>query len=316
MLAIQNLFTMKYFNEIKLRSMIFLFLYLALAFSRLFILSSSKTHPEFAVWGIVFFDATVIIIFNLRYGNSHIGRDVNTLNFYGLIFHLLYLVFYFQGYQVAFYHNTAIKIINALIVLRLFYFGDRELLSRIAIIEHIKAIFHEQHGIVGTYINGLTIALFLLSAVPLFILIYIINTDEMRIIVIALCYLLFLLPSNFLIKEKNIQSTVPESALSEAQQAELTQVKNSRDAYASLAKGLGIIIIVGGLFSASLMRTKESTFFNFGYSDGYSDGKNGKEPISKEHREKLLDCYRYDPNTIPRREPDPDCAKIDRSGWR
>lgn len=316
MLTLQHYFTMKNFHALKLRGMIFLFLYLALAFSRMFIFASSQTHPEFAVWGNVFFDATVIIIFNVLYGNSLVGRDANTLNFYALIFHVIYLPFYYGGYQVAIYHNTAIKVINALIVLRLCYFGERELLASIAIIERLKRVFYQHRWLFSTYVNGLTITLFFLCALPLFSLIYIINTDEMRITGIAVVLFTFFIAIEFSEHRKNQSAAAPAPALSEAEKTELVQVKESRNIYLSLVKGLCLFIIVGWFFAGLVMRAKEAQFFTRGYANGYTDGKAGKAPISKEHTEKLLECYRYDPNAFRAEPQNPECEKIDRADWK
>ncbi len=64
------------------RAMMALFIYLELEFSRMFISASAIAHPEMAVLGIVFCDAAAIIIFDLLFGDTHSGRDINTLNTY------------------------------------------------------------------------------------------------------------------------------------------------------------------------------------------------------------------------------------------
>ncbi len=317
MLSIRKNTILSYANSLKSRIVLSLCYYLSLEFTRYFIFASSGTHPYMAMWGAIFSATTVIIIFNLLYGHSKVGKDINTLISYIAIFHLIYLPFYFYGYQVSIYHNTAVKVINALIVLRLCYFGDRELLSRISITERAKDVFHKKSKLFSNYVNGITIALFFLCAVPLFTLIYIINTDEMRITGIAVVLFTFFIAIEFSdhkIKKAKIANSI--SSLNEDEQSELEKLRESRSEWVTFSKILGAALVIVILYSIASGRGIESTYFSLGYSDGYNDGKNGSAKISKEHQEKLLQCYKYNPNTIPHMPQDEDCKKIDRTDWK
>lgn len=120
-------------QALKLRGMIFIFLYLSMEFNQLFFMASVSTQPLMAMWGNIFFEMTAIIIFNLLFGASGVGRDVITLTFYGVLVHLLYIPFYCYGIDLSSEHNNAQKIINALIVLRLLLPFSQDLLHRIAL---------------------------------------------------------------------------------------------------------------------------------------------------------------------------------------
>lgn len=305
-------------DKLKTHILLFLFYYLSIAFTRYFISASMETHPYMAMWCALFFMATVSIILSLLYGQSNVGRDVNTLVFYIPILHLIYLPFYYYGYQFAIYHNTAVKFINALILLRLCYFGERELFSRIAFIERTKTIFQNNRWLFSYYVNGLTITLFFLCAMPLFTLIYIINTDEMRITGIAVVLFTFFIAIEVSDRrtKQSANNSPSISIVKEAEQDALNKLTNSSNFYKAIAQILGAALIAVILFSALSIRAKEVSYFKYGYNDGYTDGKNGKAPISDKNREKLLNCYRYDSNNIAKEIPDPDCGKIDRSGWR
>lgn len=317
MLSIKRNAILTYASFFKIHGVLFLFHYLSLEFTRFFISASAASHPYMAMWGATFFMMIVAIIINLLYGDRKIGKDVNTLLFYIPIAHLIYIPFYFYGYQVSIYHNTAVKVINALIVLRLCYFGDRELLSRISITERAKDVFHKKSKLFSNYVNGITIALFFLCAVPLFTLIYIINTDEMRITGIAVVLFTFFIAIEFSdhkIKKAKIANSI--SSLNEDEQSELKKLRESRSEWVTFSKILGAALVIVILYSIASGRGVESTYFSLGYSDKYNDGKNGSAKISKEHQEKLLQCYKYNPNTIPHMPQDEDCKKIDRTGWK
>ncbi len=105
------------FAEVALqRMMIFILFYLSLEFVRMFISASAPTHPYMAMWATIFFELTVIIIVNLQFGSFSVGRDINTISFYGVLLHLFYLLFYFEGINVSEYHNNAAMGFNGLII--------------------------------------------------------------------------------------------------------------------------------------------------------------------------------------------------------
>ena len=73
---------------------------------------------------IILFEIPAIVITARAFGNNNVTRDINEINTYAVLFHLLYLPFYFQGVP-AIYHNMAIKGLLGLIALRLLYVGPR-----------------------------------------------------------------------------------------------------------------------------------------------------------------------------------------------
>lgn len=321
----------KYFEAILLRLMIFAFIHLTLEFSRVFISASAGMHPYMAIWGDIFFEATVIIIFNLLYGMESIGHDTNTLNFYALICHLIFVVFYFYGYQVAEYHNNAIKFLNALIVLRLFYFGSREFLSKIAIIEHSKKWLLDSRLFVNTYVNGLTIALFFLCAIPLFTLIYIINTDQMRVTGIAIILFTFFIAIEKSDKTRDAEiakrTVLPLDDISDAHADQATQaherviaqvatIANTVDKanfkffdiefFKDICKMLAIILVGVLIVCALLLQAKNRSIFNYGYAAGYTDAKSGDKPKMETNWNLLQQCYDSDKF----RMSDPSCEKV------
>ncbi|WP_338848953.1 hypothetical protein V8J88_08415 [Massilia sp. W12] len=232
--------------NIKSRITIYLTYYLSLEFTRYFISASAAANPYIAMWGAIFSAVTLIIILDLLYGDSKVGKDINTLISYIAVAHLLYLPFYYHGYQVAIYHNTAVKIINALIIFRLFYLGDRTLFSAIAFIEKTKLIIPNKKRPFSNYVNGLTVTLFIVCAIPFFTLIYIINTDKMRITGIAVVLLVFFIAIEFSNRKRSDDAI--DSVVSKSQESDLDAVAQSRDLFKYLTKSLGIALILSILF--------------------------------------------------------------------
>jgi hypothetical protein len=70
------------------------------------------------------FEIPIMVVIPALFGNKSIIRDINELNFYALLFHLMYLAVYLQEIS-AIYHNVAVKTLLVLSVLRLVYFGPR-----------------------------------------------------------------------------------------------------------------------------------------------------------------------------------------------
>jgi hypothetical protein len=70
------------------------------------------------------FEIPIMLVISALFGDKNIVRDINELNFYALLFHLMYLAIYLQEIS-AIYHNIAVKTLLVLSVLRLVYFGPR-----------------------------------------------------------------------------------------------------------------------------------------------------------------------------------------------
>ena len=69
-------------------------------------------------------EISAMVIFTLWFGGKNVTRDINELNFYALMAHLVYLPAYFNGVS-SIYHSTAINILMCLAVVRLLYVGPR-----------------------------------------------------------------------------------------------------------------------------------------------------------------------------------------------
>ncbi len=281
-------------EAVKLRVGIFIFLYLSLQFALFFIMASVSTYPLMAMWGGIFVELTAMIIFNLRYGRTALGRDINTLIFYGVVLHLLYIPFYSYGIDLSAYHNNAQKGLNALIVLRLLLPLQQDLLQRIAVIEYAKAWFHQNQPFVRQYVNGLTVSIFILCALPLFTLMYFINSDQMRITGIAIVlYAFFVAFENSKTEQK--PAPQPRPAVQENDNTDVDakfitlpkeDVELLRNGVKLLAGLLAIAFITALAVSGS---NKESTFLS-GYAAGYHDGKTGAPPKTTMNLGKMLYC--------------------------
>lgn len=295
----------KYGEIVFQRAMIYTFIFLTLEFSRMFISASAATHPYMAMWGDILFGATTILIFALLFGQSCAGRDINTLDTWALLAHLIYIPCYASGLQVAEYHNLAIKVINAVIVVRLFYFGQREFFVRISIIELAKNWLLTRHPASGAVFNRLTLALFVLCAIPLFTLIYLINTDRMTISGIAIVLFAFYVATSPANRPANPAPRNPEAAISGRFQIRRGMLKELRMTNWILTTILILTLLVGWV----ILGVREKVMFHLGYSAGYQDGKSGAQPKMEVNWERLIRCYGFDGYGKPP-PPDPAC-KLD-----
>jgi hypothetical protein len=232
-----------------------------------------------AMWGAIFFEATLIVIFILRYGDTSVGRDIATLLSCGIVAHLIYLPFYYYGIRVGAYHNYANQCLNGLIVLRLCYPANHDLLARISIIEKVKnRLFNNDHLFLNTYFNALTCSIFMLCALPLCTLIFIINTDQMRATGIAIILFSFFVAF--------------EGAKARAAAAETNADAENRIVFTvgGLTALLVVVASVSWVVSAFYNRAEDGAFFNTGYASGYSDAKSGTTPKLETDFEKALWC--------------------------
>ena len=313
----------RFFEAVFLRIMIFAFCYLSWEFADMFIEASAIAHPYMAMWAATLFEATVIIILNLRYGTESIGRDVNALKFYAVLAHLAYIPFYFQGIDVSAYHNYGVMGINGLILLRLFYFGDRDLLSRIAVIEYSKKWFLDRRWFINSYFNGLTITIFTFCAIPLFTLIYLINTDKMRVTGIAIILFTFFIAIENLRKNRttNAEKATPEDAttakdgtslaVQRSYEEKLVNAKDRINDLTGLLRTTIGLIIVGYFLAVLMVKGEGDKKFLFGYAFGFADGKNGVKPKAEVRLERLAKCYDRDSGGGMRPlPPDPSCKDV------
>jgi hypothetical protein len=308
MLSITNNW-IKYFESAFLRMTIFAFLYLTLRFSQEYITVNVGTNPLMAICADVFFSMTVIIIFNYLYGKESIGHDINTLNFYGVLCHLLYMACYIYRYDVSALHNYAAKFLNGLIILRLFYFGNREVFAKIAIIEYAKRWRLDRRWFFNSYVNGMTIALFVFCAIPWFTLIYIINTDQIRVTGIAIVLLTFFIVieksdkkrrvnavknTTNSIKSGTTETVICTTSTLSADDVTITkQLVDAKTAMSIFKNGCVVLIVtlVAVLAVGSIVTSgREQMMFSLGYASGYTDGKTGAKPKSNTDFNKMMRC--------------------------
>lgn len=320
MLTIPNMLV-KFGELIWPRIKIYILFYLALEFGRMFISVGAKPHPYMALWCGVFFDATIIVILNLLYGATAVGRDINTVNCYGLLLHFVFMAFYYQGIDISTYHNYVAMCGNGLITLRLFYLADCDLLSRIAVIEYAKNWHLDRRWFFNSYINALTITLFFLCAIPLCTLIYLINTDQMRLTGIAIILFSFFVAIEYSTKNtprragqigREIATPLrPENGNMVAMRSMVATAPDLPTEHARASKKeldyWSLCMLCGAIFvfliyviGSILLRQEKSMMFKFGYASGYNDGKQGEKAKSETHWDKLMECYRTaDPYDMP-----------------
>jgi ABC-type multidrug transport system fused ATPase/permease subunit len=285
----------------------------------MFIADSAGQYPYVAMWGAILVSAASMIILNLLYGEHSLARDINTLKFYGLLCHLVYIPCYYYGFQLADYHNGAAQALNYLILLRLFYFGSRDLLSKIAIIDRTKDFLLSKKWFLNRYLNGLTLALFFLCAVPLFTLIYVINTDKMRVTGISIILFVFFIAIEYANKKKlnrellANQEITRSKTVSDATRARvLQQIERARREVLQMRKYLNVMYgVCGAMFLLMLVFSvrdsrKEALI---GYATGYVDAKTGKPPRAETDIQTLMDCFSTGPTGRPL-PPSPACAEI------
>ncbi len=291
------------------RIKIFTLLYLSLEFTRMFISTWMAPHPYMSMITAFIFDAVLIILFILLYDDTHVGRDINTLNCFVVIVHLFYLPFYHNGIDGSMLHNYSVKALNVLIVLRLFYFGKKDLLAPIAVVDCAKRWCSRHHLFSNQYINRMTITISVLGALCIFTLIYLLNADNIRmsdIAVILFSFFVAIEKSKTSHTEKvtphTIANEVPSTTaapLEMQQQLKIAQEKidDLKMVVTILAVALSMLLVI---FSIELhARSREK--FAFGYASGYADGKNGVPPQRETRLQKIAECF-TDTGIMPPRD--------------
>ncbi len=303
-------------EETKLRGMIAIFMFLAFSLNSIVAQLIAQNVPtKLFVYGLL--DLVSIIFISLLFKNKSISRDMNELNFYSMLIHFIYIPFYLQGVR-AIYHNTAINILLLAVVVRLIYFGkktqddDYQGLPVFGLLGLLRMWYATGILTAKTKFAQLPSILFFGTAAPLWFIAYKSNDLQIALTVAGLMVFVFFIANQM---HKQHQQSENKTIIA-TPDTSLLQDLASLETYKYFTKIFGIALILGFAFFVSIIRTKESSFFNFGYQTGYTDGKEGKKPISEEHKEKLFKCYKYDPTNIPPMPPDPDCQKIDRSNWR
>ncbi len=245
-----------------------------------------------AMWCNILVDVNLIIIGALRWGDRSEARDICTLAFIGVLIHLAYLPFYYNSINVVAYHNGAQKIINWLIVGRLFYVGARDIIAPVSLIIRTKKFFLSERFFLNEYVNGLTATVALFCAAPLCALIYIINTDEMRATGIAI--ILFSFYIAFSSAGKRIAATTDGETIG----APITQTKRdaldvANERYRELEVWFVVFVVAAAIVGLGLVASVnfyKVSFFDAGYAAGFSDAKSGAAPQKETDFKKALAC--------------------------
>lgn len=301
MLSIPS-FIVRFGEAIWLRITIALFFYLALSFGRMFVSVGAQDHQLLTVICGTVFDATCIIIFYLLYGMHSVGRDISTLSFYGVVLHVMYIACYFLRIEFSEIHNMLSKGINGLIILRIIFITPNELFAVISPIHHIRKFLLSKEWFFNFYPNILTVAIFALCAVPLSVMIYVINTDEMRASGIAAILFAFYVA----FEKGKSQSVTPvenESIqIKPKNNAEQDDLAKANEIIFELNFWLKIIFVIAVILAIGItasIKFYKVSFFDAGYASGYSDAKSGAASKREANFQKALDCIEVNRNRFP-----------------
>ncbi len=171
--------------------------------------------------------------------------------------------------------------------------------------EHAKNWLLTRHPDSGAVFNRLTLALFILCAVPLFTLIYLINTDRMTISGIAIVLFAFYVATSPANRPAAQPARNPEATISGRFQIRHGMLKEQRKTIWLLIALLAVVMLFGWFW----LGMREKTMFHMGYAAGYHHGKSGTQPKMEVTWEKLLHCYGFKNKSIPP-QPDRACDKI------
>jgi hypothetical protein len=173
-------------TELKTRLKIFLFMILLFEFS-IAVASSIKSAALLYSLYALLEVCSMVVIYRFA-GVSGIGKDINELNLYALIVHIIGLPIYYWTELPLQIHDYSIWGLFFVSMGRLFYFGKQtegEYAGfSFSLSEHIKKCFYKKHF---TYWSEL---LFFGSAIPLWFIIY--RTNDKSITVTAIGLMLFI----------------------------------------------------------------------------------------------------------------------------
>ncbi len=99
-------------------------LFMALSSGAVFFVLKPSLAGHIHLIALSLAEISAMVIFTLWFGGKNVARDINELNFYALMAHLVYLPAYFNG-VITIYHSTAINILLCLAIVRLLYVGPR-----------------------------------------------------------------------------------------------------------------------------------------------------------------------------------------------
>lgn len=143
------------------------------------------------------FEITIMVVTALMFGDKSVTRDINEINAYALLFHLLYLPFFFKGIP-AIYHNSAINILLGVIAVRLVYFGPRSAdgdfkgLPVFGLLGHVRVWWQAQPALQTHTLNRyLPEILFFGAAIPLWAIMVRVNDLSVTVTIAVLMSFIF-----------------------------------------------------------------------------------------------------------------------------
>jgi FtsH-binding integral membrane protein len=218
------------------------------------------------------------------------------------------MLFYYCGINVSEYHNWIATCINVLTVVRLCYFGSRDVFVSLSHILHFEKWLLDRRWFFNPYINGLTITLCIFCAIPLCALIYQINTDRMRITGIAIILFAFYVAIEVANKRRLAQAVahgddglggrvglvVPMSpnAISAYLTTQFTKIKLTIRRFKWNEVLLWWIFGMALFLGWFVFQHEQKMMFKFGYVSGYSDAESGKKKKIDEQWLIMMRCYR------------------------
>ena len=161
--------------EIYTRLLIGLFMFLCFILAKVVLSPIDDGDVKLIMTGLI--EIAMMVILAIFSGRSSIVRDMNELNCYALLTHLVYLPAFYLNVMPTF-HNNAINFILFLVVARLIYFGPRTAngdfkgLPVFGLLGHVQAIIDEKRNSkLGRLFNHLPSMLFFGSSIPIWIVI-------------------------------------------------------------------------------------------------------------------------------------------------
>ncbi len=326
-------------DELKSRVKIALFMILSLQLSM--VISPPIQNVAVLMTLAALVDLVSISIIAKICNNKNVGRDINELNLYSVIIHLIAIPAYYYTEIPTEYHNYAIWFLFGLAILRLFYFGkktednDYQGLPTFGLLGYFRKAIAKTRQMPFKYYPDI---LFFGSAVPLWFIIF--QTNEQAITITVIGAMLFIYLISDAIKKQATNTRHIELSEDETRLLEIFKSKSSREkalilshagtGFAAIAaeaeinkakqiddaKYLGYKIAAGTLL-VLLIALAASTFggipqarsdyYRFGYKQGFLDAKEGKRQLTAAERERHVACHLHDQQTNPPGPSDPFC---------
>ena len=116
-------------NELFFRAKLGLFMFLAWKLAAVTLQPVAAGDVKLVLLCLV--EISTMVLLSMLFSDKNISKDLNELNCYALLAHILYLPAYYQ-YVPPVYHNTVINVLLSLVAARLVYFGPIDENSAVA----------------------------------------------------------------------------------------------------------------------------------------------------------------------------------------